>query len=131
MAKKVTRSKLVKKLDSIFSQYIRQRDSEDGLCTCVTCGVQKPIKQMQNGHFITRGKYATRWDEENCGSQCVGCNMFKQGEQFKFSRYIDEKHYEGKAEEILLKSNQTVKFTDNDITEMINHYKNKLNEFDK
>lgn len=128
MAKKLTRSKLVKKLDSIFSQYIRQRDSEYGSCTCVTCGVQKPIKQMQNGHFITRSKYATRWDEENCGVQCIGCNMFKQGEQYKFSIYIDQKHYAGKADEILLKSNQTVKYTDQDLIELINTFKLKLNE---
>ena len=128
MAKKVTRSKLVKKLDSIFSQYIRARDSKYGSCICVTCGVQKPIKQMQNGHFISRSKYATRWDEDNCGAQCISCNMFKQGEQYKFSIYIDQKHYAGKAEEILRKSNKTVKYTDQDLIELINTYKLKLNE---
>ena len=38
-SKKPTRSKLVKKLDVIFSQYIRLSNSNSrGYCKCVTCG---------------------------------------------------------------------------------------------
>ncbi len=127
MAKKSNRSRLVKKLDAAFSQYIRHRDSVDGICTCCTCGTRKPIKEMQCGHFISRSKYATRWDEDNCAAQCVGCNMFKQGEQYKFSIYIDQKHYAGKADEILQRSRATQKFTEYELEEMITHYKNKIN----
>ena len=127
MAKKSNRSRLVKKLDAAFSQYIRHRDSVDGICTCCTCGTRKPIKEMQCGHFISRSKYATRWDEDNCAAQCVGCNMFKQGEQYKFSIYIDQKHYAGKADEILQRSYATQKFTEYELEEMITHYKNKIN----
>jgi hypothetical protein len=34
-----------------------------------------------------------------------------------------------KAEEMVSKSKQVVKFTDNDLQDMIQHYKNKLKEF--
>jgi hypothetical protein len=34
-----------------------------------------------------------------------------------------------KAEEMVLKSKQIVKFSDNDLQDMIQHYKDKLKEF--
>jgi len=34
---------------------------------------------MQNGHWIPRNNLATRFSEENCRPQCVGCNMFNKG----------------------------------------------------
>lgn len=34
---------------------------------------------MQNGHWIPRNNLATRFSEENCRPQCVGCNMFQRG----------------------------------------------------
>ena len=80
-------SKLKKELDKWFSLYIRLRDANDfGLVQCFTCGVVKPYnKGMQCGHFQSRSHLSTRFDEVNCQPQCVGCNMFKQGEQYKFA----------------------------------------------
>ena len=123
MAKKKSRSKIVKELDSAFSKFIRNRDSDGELCTCSTCGVQKPIKQMQAGHFMSRSKYSTRWDEENVHAQCAGCNMWKQGRQYEMSIYIDQKFYDGKADELLRKSNTIEKFSDGDLIFMTEHYK--------
>ena len=83
--KKLTRSKIVKKLDNIFSQYIRLSNSKNGNCTCVTCGKVGDWKNggMQAGHFMSRKHYSTRWDERNVKPQCAGCNVFRYGEQFK------------------------------------------------
>ena len=121
--KKRSRSSIVKQLDSMFSKFIRNRDSDGELCTCSTCGVQKPIKQMQAGHFMSRAKYSTRWDEENVHAQCQGCNMWKQGRQYEMSIYIDQKYYAGKADELLRKSNGIEKFSDGELNFMIQHYK--------
>jgi len=126
MAKKKSRSKIVKELDSAFSKFIRNRDSDGELCTCATCGVQKPIKEMQAGHFMSRSKYSTRWDESNVHAQCAGCNMWKQGRQYEMSIYIDQKYHPGKADELLRKSNRTSKFSDAELLEMIKHYKDLL-----
>ena len=122
--KKLTRSKLVKKLDNIFSQYIRLSNSKNGNCTCVTCGKVGDWKNggMQAGHFQSRKHYSTRWDERNVKPQCVGCNMFKAGEQYKFSLYLGGKL----SEELLQKSRETVKFADVDLIEMVDYYSNKL-----
>ena len=90
-------SKLKKELDKWFSLYIRLRDATaEGMVQCFTCGCVKNYKSgMQCGHFQSRSFLATRFDEVNCQPQCVGCNMFKQGEQYKFSLGLDSKYGEG------------------------------------
>ena len=49
MAKKktITRGKLVSKLDSVFSKFIRQRDCQDDIAECFTCGKNDHWKKMQ------------------------------------------------------------------------------------
>jgi len=122
--KKPSRSKLVKKLDAVFSQYIRLKDSAGGYATCFTCGKKDHWKKLQNGHFQSRKHYATRWDEQNCQVQCAGCNVFRYGEQFLFAKYLDERFYAGLSDELYFKSKQIVKFSNIEIEEMILKYKN-------
>ena len=123
--KQVKRSTLVKNLDAIFSQYIRRKDAIDEIATCVTCGKKDHWKKLQNGHFMSRRHYSTRWDENNVGVQCYGCNITSQGQQFLFAKYLGLEL----AEEMVLKSKQTVKLTDNDLQDMIQYYKDKLKKF--
>ena len=120
--KKLTRSKLVKKLDAVFSQYIRQSNSVNEIATCFTCGKEDHWKKLQNGHFQSRRHYATRWDETNCQVQCAGCNVFRFGEQFLFSQNLDNKFGQGTARRLHIKAQQTIKFADFELEEMINHY---------
>jgi hypothetical protein len=120
--KKLTRSKIVKKLDTIFSQYIRLKNSDNEVSTCFTCGKQDHWKKLQNGHFQSRRHYSTRWDETNCQVQCAGCNVFKYGEQYIFSKNLDSKFGEGTAQELHIQAQQIVKFSDEDLKEMIKNY---------
>ena len=119
-----TISKLKKELDKWFSLYIRLRDATDeGLVQCFTCGKVSHYKSgMQNGHFQSRKHLATRWDEENCQVQCVGCNMFKAGEQYKFSIALDSKYGEGKAEELELLARTIMKVSRIDYEDKISYY---------
>ena len=119
------RSTLIKNLDAIFSKYIRTRYSKNGMVECVTCKRQYEISKIQNGHFISRKHYATRWDEENVAPQCYGCNVMKYGEQFLFSKWIEQTYGEGKADELLQRSREVVKFSDYELKEMIELYKQK------
>jgi hypothetical protein len=118
-------SKLKKELDKWFSLYIRLRDADSlGFVQCFTCQRFKHYKSgMQNGHFQSRSFMSTRFDEENCQPQCVGCNMFKSGEQYKFSVNLDNKYGEGKAKELEFKARQIQKFTRVDYEESISYYK--------
>ena len=124
--RKAKRSTLVTNLDTIFSKYIRTKYSKNGNVECVTCGRVYDISKIQNGHFISRKHYATRWDEENVATQCYGCNVMQYGQQYLFAKWIDKTYGEGKADELLQRSREVVKFSDYELREMIELYKQKL-----
>ena len=127
-----TISKLKKELDKWFSLFIRLRESEDGIVQCFTCSRISHYKSgMQNGHFQSRKHLSTRWDEENCQVQCVGCNMFKAGEQYKFSIALDSKYGEGKAEELELLARTIMKVSRIDYEEKISYYKDLVEKLRK
>lgn len=124
-AKKPTRGKLVKKLDVVFSQWVRLSNADSrGFCTCVTCGKQGHWKTggIQAGHFISRKHYSTRWDERNVKPQCVACNVYRAGEQYKYSLYLGN----NLAEELYSKSKNIVKFTNVELEELISTYSTKV-----
>lgn len=122
-AKKPTRSKLVKKLDTVFSQYIRRSNADNnGYCTCVTCNKTFHWKEIQAGHFMSRKHYSTRWDERNVKTQCVACNVYRAGEQYKYSIFLGSEL----ANVLYLKSKELVKFTNYELEDMINDYSDKL-----
>lgn len=106
-------STLVNKADTVFSKYIRQRDTktwvqdETGLSIpagyCVTCLKLTPTGGRGSGHaghFIGRGCKLTRYDERNVNLQCNYCNTYKHGEQYKHSLYIDATYGAGTAQEL-------------------------------
>jgi intein/homing endonuclease len=73
--KKVGVASLKKKADKYFSLAIRYRDAEfnrgEWLGTCISCGVQKPLKELQAGHFVSRRVSSLRYDYENVNAQCL------------------------------------------------------------
>ena len=123
--KKVSRTGLVKKLDNVFSIYVRKRYSIDGKASCFTCDKVDDWNKLQCGHFQSRKHYATRWDETNCQVQCVGCNVYRYGEQYKFGIYLDQVHGLGTSERLILKSRTECKLKNYEIEEMIENYKQK------
>lgn len=125
----MTRSKIVKKLDKVFSQYIRLRNADSmGIAECVTCGKRDHWKKQQCGHFQSRKHYTTRWDEVNCQVQCAGCNVFKYGEQYKFGIYLDQNFGEGTAEKLSNKAKQTIKYSNIELLAMIERYEFEIKE---
>ena len=120
-------SKLKKELDKFFSLFIRLRvATKEGLCQCVTCGKVAHYKKMQNGHFQSRRHHATRWNEQNCAVQCVKCNMYEQGEQFKFSLHLDGRYGEGTAKTLEYLAKQITKISRSDYEENISYYKDAV-----
>ena len=127
-------SKLKKELDKWFSLYIRLRSSNEyGITQCYTCSKAAHYKTggMQCGHFQSRSYLATRFDEVNCQVQCVGCNMFKQGEQYKFALALDANYGEGTADELLYLAKTTIKISRADYEEKISYYKEIVNKLKK
>ena len=69
--KKISRKNIVKRLDTVFSLYIRLREADNEMVECFTCGkISHYKKNMQCGHFQSRSSYSTRWDPNNCQVQC-------------------------------------------------------------
>ena len=118
------RSTIVKKLDKIFSIWVRSKDADfHGYVDCYTCGVTKNWKyEIDAGHFMGRGKYATRWDEQNVKPQCKKCNGFRSGEQYLFSKHLDKEYGDGTADWLVFESNQPARFTNDELLEKIKYY---------
>jgi hypothetical protein len=118
---------LKKDLDAVFSKYIRLRGSCDGFNLCVTCERRFPIKELQCGHYITRGCLALRFHEKNCHPQCDRCNVFLRGNRSSYALYLTRTYGKDILEELeSLKHDTTVKYRKSDYIEMIAYYKAKI-----
>jgi len=122
-------SKLTKKLDTVFSLFIRLRDTDaNGIGRCIDCGEIVEWSNLQCGHFASRTKMSTRWDEQNCAGQKDGCNMFQQGRQFEFSIGLDERYGAGTALRLITASREVRKYTSAELLELIEIYRGKVIE---
>ena len=120
--KKLTRSKLVKKLDAIFSKYIRLKYSDKkGICKCYTCWDKDHWKNMQCGHFVSRSNYKYRRDEKNARVQDYKCNIiYSWNYKFYTCNMIDE--YWKDRVDCMINDKEPVKITTPEIEEMIEKY---------
>ena len=116
------RSWYVKELDRVFSLYIRQSKPP----VCVTCGKKDEPKNLQNGHYYSRGKLPTRWEEDNCWPQCVGCNVFKSGNYTEYALFMLKTLGEARLKELHELANSAQKIPTSVIKEKIEEYKQKL-----
>lgn len=124
------RAALVSKLDKVFSQYVRLRVCDEyGFADCFTCGSRRHWKEVDAGHFITRAKFATRWDPVNVQFQCKRCNM-NGGKQYEFSRKLDATYGEGTAEGLYIKSQARASYSHEDLQGMIALYLKELRELE-
>lgn len=86
--KKKTIAGLVEQAAELLQKIRRIEEAdEDGYCTCVSCGKRDHWKSLQGGHYVPRGKTATKLVEQNINPQCVSCNHFHK-EQAKCSYAI-------------------------------------------
>lgn len=65
--KKDSRKSIIKRLDSLVSKIVINRDR-----FCVQCG---STTQLTCGHLFSRRMYSLRWDLRNVFCQCWPCNF--------------------------------------------------------
>lgn len=81
-----------------FSLYVRLRDSDEhGMAICCTCGARKHWKRLQAGHYVTRKKEATLFDEKCVHAQCAGCNKWQQGRPLEYEQFLERTYGQGTA----------------------------------
>ena len=133
MAKKPTRKNIIKKLDTIFSIYIRRRFAKNEIAECFTCNKIAHYKTggMQCGHFHSRKHLSTRFDEINCQVQCSACNVFRYGEQYIFSLNLDAHYGEGTAESKSVLAKHSIKISRAEYLTKISYYKNIVKNLKK
>jgi len=81
-----------------FSKMIRARDDIGGYFRCPTCGRTLPIDQADAGHYISRVRKATMFNEMNVHAQCRHCNRFQEGNHFLYRQWLVEKYGAEKIE---------------------------------
>lgn len=128
--KKTDRKKLIVKLDEVFSEWIRLRDSDhEGMCQCITCDHAFHWRAGDAGHFVDRDQMATRWEEDNVNGQCRNCNRFKTVSKFDHRLAVDKRHGAGSGARLEVKSREVCNWADHELKKMIEYYKNGIVEF--
>jgi len=76
---KKTISKVVEDCAVALQKVVRMKaaiaENMDGYVTCVSCGVKKHWKELDAGHYFSRGDKSVKLMEENIHPQCKGCNI--------------------------------------------------------
>src|SRR3990167_319940 len=117
-----TTDTLQRKLDTLFSRFIRQRDADkNGLIRCCACGVLVPWEDSDNSHFVSRQYLYTRYDERNCHASCRKCNRFLEGNKESYSLFLIRKYGPNIFEE--LNAKKWLPYPNFPYEEKIKHYK--------
>jgi len=113
-------AKLKKKLWTVFSLYIRERDKY----TCFTCGRRGSGSGIHAGHFIAKsiGGVDLYFHEENVHAQCYHCNINLGGNQYEYALRLGK----NKAKQLYDMKGIFSKWTEEDYQKKIKIYTQKL-----
>lgn len=132
MPKKKTIARLVEDAAELLQKIRRIESADDsGQCMCVTCGKWDHWKSLQGGHFIPRGKTATKLNEFNIHPQCVSCNHFRKEEsKCRYMIYMVETYGYNFVKALEEESRQVKKYTRSEIEGVIKYFKQRLKELE-
>ena len=121
-------AELKKKLDRVFSQYIRLRDMLPGttLFRCISCNKVYPIGEADCGHYINRKHMSTRFSEVNCHAQCRQCNRFDEGNMSGYRLGLVRMYGETRVAYLEAQKYETRKYSDYEYEELIRYYKKEI-----
>lgn len=117
---KTKTSILKKKLWTVFSKWIKQRDKN----ICFTCGRKCEGQGSHAGHFEPKsvGGLALYFNEDNVRCQCFNCNINLSGNQYIFGEKLGKKM----VKKLYSLKDKTIKWSESDYLEKIEEYKKKL-----
>lgn len=112
--------KLIKELEKICHDYIKQRDSDTQHKgtdmvggNCIDCGKLSEGRNFQAGHFLPSGSSGAllRFHPENINGQSSGCNMAYSQERVKpfYTMAMIRKYGQERVEKIMQLKHKTVK----------------------
>ena len=120
----LTLPKLTAKAQKIFNAYIRQRDSENGLFTCISCGQVKPTELMDAGHYVPqKNSSALRFNEYNVNGECKSCNGFDQFHLIGYRKNLINKIGIEMVEYLETNNREVKKWSRTELLQVIKDYK--------
>lgn len=84
--KLISLPKLLKKAQTVFNKWIRERDKNSG---CISCRSQV----TEAGHYYSQGHHSSlRFNEVNTNGQCTRCNCFLHGNLIHYRNGLIERY---------------------------------------
>lgn len=126
----ITKPQLVKKAQTAFNAYIRERDRGK---TCISCDT--PLGDEPNtydaGHYRSVGSAPhMRFVEDNVHGQCKRCNNWLAGNHVEYRKRLLERVGERQTE--LLEADSTLrKYTKEGLEEIARHYRAEARRLEK
>lgn len=121
--RQASQATLVKKLDKVFSQYIRLRDAfPNGTFRCPTCGRILPFAKGDCSHLYSRRHMATRFDEDNCVIECAYDNRFNSEHLIKLNQHVLNRIGETRYKMLSVKAHSTKKWSCFELEQLIKYY---------
>lgn len=110
--------------DTYFSKCVREAAN----WTCARCGSkhEENSKGLHNAHFMSRGKWGTRFDPDNTAPLCYGCHSYIDREPYEKQRWFEEYLGKGLAEIVIEKSNRPAYGFKKKKREIAKHYREEL-----
>ena len=131
--------KLTRKLDDIFSIFVRLRDAQaysvgrefDGFVACCTCGAVKHWKEIHAGHYIGREARNTRWCEENVHAQCPECNSYHEGRKPEYALFLQQKYGPEIVEQLVIAGKRVRRWHPIELEALIRYYMERTKEMER
>ena len=118
---KYSTSELLKRAQTIFNRYIRERDKD---LTCISCG---SWANAQAGHYMSAGHHsALRFNENNVHRQCAKCNTFLHGNLINYRKGLIKRIGEEKVRELEDTPRISHKWDRFELIHIIETYKQKI-----
>jgi hypothetical protein len=116
--------------DQAFSLFIRIRDANyRGIVLCATCNSPVYWYDAHCGHWKGRNHLPTRFDENNCNTQCSVCNMNSSPEiEKKHENYIRWKHGQEIVDKLNVLAHTTTKYMGWEYVEIAKMYWKKAKD---
>lgn len=111
--------KLKKKVWTVFSKWIRERDKY----TCYTCGkVMYERRYAHAGHYLSRRKASVLFDEMNVHCQCIDCNLWSYGNTGVYAQNLIRDYGKESFDGLIKRSFQLKQWTRPELDELLMKY---------
>jgi len=136
--KKKTLRALIDDVAKLLQKHVRLKAAvaanKNGFIECVSCNKWFHWKDMQGGHWIERGKQATKIMEENIHPQCKGCNQYGMRHRTHvregYSKFMRDMYGDDFCDQMLVDSKKPIKYFRPDLEDMVKELRRKNRELE-